>query len=112
MTRYSFGDVVLVPFPFTDLRDIKNRPAVVVSAAAFHREQANVILITVSSKRDALGGIGTMELTSWQQAGLAKPSIVRPVLITLSTGRVLRKLGKLSVQDETALRALLPALLG
>jgi hypothetical protein len=31
-TAYSFGDVVLVPFPFTNQTASKKRPAVVVSA--------------------------------------------------------------------------------
>jgi mRNA interferase MazF len=30
-TAYKFGDVVLVPFPFTDQTATKKRPAVVVS---------------------------------------------------------------------------------
>jgi mRNA interferase MazF len=33
MTAYSFGDVILVPFPFTDQSHAKQRPAVVVRAA-------------------------------------------------------------------------------
>ncbi len=36
-TAYSFGDVVLVPFPFTDQTASKKRPAVVVSADAYHQ---------------------------------------------------------------------------
>ncbi|MFN6463580.1 MAG: type II toxin-antitoxin system PemK/MazF family toxin [Nostoc sp. DedVER02] len=32
MTNYEFGDVVLVPFPFTDQTTTKKRPAVVVSS--------------------------------------------------------------------------------
>lgn len=32
MARYKFGDVVLVPFPFTDQRVIKKRPAVIISS--------------------------------------------------------------------------------
>lgn len=36
MTSYKFGDVVLVPFPFTDQSASKKRPAVVVSSSAYH----------------------------------------------------------------------------
>ena len=32
-SRFDFGDVVLVPFPFTDQSGTKKRPAVVVSIA-------------------------------------------------------------------------------
>ena len=33
--RFGFGDVVLVPFPFTDQTGAKKRPAVVVSSSAY-----------------------------------------------------------------------------
>ena len=33
-TAYQFGDLVLVPFPFTDQTGIKKRPAIVVSSEA------------------------------------------------------------------------------
>jgi len=38
-TGYSFGDVVLVPFPFTDQTGLKKRPAVVVSSTTYHEER-------------------------------------------------------------------------
>lgn len=41
-TSYSFGDILLVPFPFTDQSDIKKRPAVVVSSRAYHRERSEI----------------------------------------------------------------------
>ena len=48
-TGYSFGDIVLVLFPFTDQSGQKQRPAVVVSSAAYHRARPDVILMAVTS---------------------------------------------------------------
>ena len=37
MTSYNFGDVVLVPFPFTDQTTNKKRPAVVISSDVYNQ---------------------------------------------------------------------------
>jgi hypothetical protein len=49
-TAYSFGDVVLVPFPFTDQTASKKRPAVVVSADAYHQRRPDVIVMAVEKE--------------------------------------------------------------
>jgi mRNA interferase MazF len=41
MTRYNFGDIILVPFPFTDQSTLKKRPAVVLSAAAYNNNHGD-----------------------------------------------------------------------
>lgn len=57
-TSYSFGDIVLVPFPFTDQSTTKRRPAVVVSSAAYHRDRADLIIMAVTSQARPAGAIG------------------------------------------------------
>ncbi len=41
---YEFGDVVLVPFPFTSQTTSKRRPAVVVSGRAYSLERPDLVI--------------------------------------------------------------------
>ena len=83
-TGYSFGDIVLVPFPFTDQSTTKRRPAVVVSSAAYHRERADLVIMAVTSQPRPAGGVGEVHVKDWQGAGLIKPSVVKPVITTIA----------------------------
>ncbi len=49
MTDYSFGDIVLVPFPFTDQSTVKKRPAVIVSSNAYNKKKPDIIIMAVTS---------------------------------------------------------------
>ena len=40
---YQFGDVVLVPFPFTEQSAAKQRPGVIVSSLAYHRARIRAL---------------------------------------------------------------------
>ena len=111
-TGSEFGDVVLVPFPFTDQTTSKKRPAVVVSSDAYHRDRPDVILMAVTSQVRPAAGVGEATVQRWKEAGLLKPSALKPLLATVEKELVIRKLGKLVDEDRDALRHSLKAILG
>ena len=46
MTAFEFGDIDLVPFPFTDQSAAKQRPAVVISSEAYHRTRPDLLIMS------------------------------------------------------------------
>lgn len=97
-TPSSFGDVVLVPFPFTDQSSSKKRPAVVVSSGAYHQATLDLIVAAITSQPHG-DRLGEVTIAEWQAAGLLKPSVVKPVLTTLDRRLVLKRLGRLGETD-------------
>ncbi len=78
-TGYSFGDVVLVPFPFTDQTGTKKRPAVIVSSAAYNAARRDVVIMAVTSQARPVGAIGEVQVKDWKGAGLiAQPQVLPP----------------------------------
>ena len=111
-TVYSFGDIVLVPFPFTDQTAAKKRPAIVVSSDAYHRDRRDLIIMAVTSQARPGSAVGESAVEGWQTAGLLKPSVVKPVLATIDRDLILRKLGTLRDDDRRAVQRTLSAILG
>ena len=112
MTGYEFGDVILVPFPFTDQSTSKRRPAVVVSSDAYHGERPDLIILAITSQVRPQASLGEAAVIKWKEAGLLKPSVFKPVVTTLERGLVVRKLGRLEDEDRAALRKVIDEILG
>ncbi|MFI3179915.1 MAG: type II toxin-antitoxin system PemK/MazF family toxin [Methylococcales bacterium] len=112
MTNYNFGDVVIVPFPFSSGMGIKKRPAVVISDQQYQKYRRDMILLAVSSRiRDPLD-YGDIVIQDWQEAGLLKPSILKPLVFTFEQSSVLTQLGRLTSTDKMQLDKLLKNIIG
>jgi mRNA interferase MazF len=107
MTTYKFGDVILVPFPFTDGTSSKKRLAIVISSDSYDRSKPDIILIAVTSQVNAALQFGEVLVNDWSAAGLLKPSVIKPVIATVEKNLVIRKLGKLQSPDLEALENIL-----
>lgn len=112
MTGYEFGDIVLVPFPFTDQSTTKRRPAVVISSQAYHRQRPDLIIMAVTSQPLTPEAVGEVAVQDWRGAGLLKPSVLKPVLTTMDQTLILKKLGQLTTPDQARLRHALAQILG
>ncbi len=109
---YQFGEVVLVPFPFSNQTASKKRPAVIVSSAAYHDNRADLLIMAITSQAHTTLDFATFSVVDWQAAGLLKPSFAKPVLTTLEQMLVIRRMGHLSPGDQHSLRQMLTQILG
>jgi len=109
---FEFGDVVLAPFPFTNQAAFKQRPAVVVSSRAYNTARPDVVIMPITSQIGSGSGLGEMTISEWQRANLLKPSAIKPLFATLEQRLIIRPLGILQVQDQSALRAAIAAVIG
>lgn len=88
------GDIVLIPFPFTDLSGAKNRPAVILASG---KNDITVAFITSQVQRQENHDV---KIEASFLNGLKRDSLVRlEKLATLDRGLAIGKLGTLS-QDE------------
>ena len=105
MISFEFGDIILVPFPFTDQSTSKKRPAVVISSKAYNIERPDLIIMAVTSQIKPASIIGEVIIQDWQAAGLLKPSAIKPVITTIEKPLIIKTMGQLKEDDQKALKA-------
>lgn len=107
----DWGDVVVVPFPFTDLSISKRRPALVLSNEAFNfaNQHSILVMITTAAKSSWPSDI---QITDLAIIGLPRRSFLRWKVFTLPNGLIQKKLGKLAISDRATISASQTAILG
>jgi len=104
-------DVVVVPFPFANLRTQKRRPALVVSAPRDFGDLSGhsvLAMITSAGHQPWPLDVPISDLTA---AGLPAPSLGRMKLFTIDDRLVERRVGSLAAADATAVADALRVLL-
>ena len=90
MEKSVAGDVVVVPFPFSDLSSTKKRPTLVVAAL----EGDDNILCQITTQTTMDNYSITLEAKDFQLGKLSVPSLVRPnKLFTTDQSLILYKAG-------------------
>jgi mRNA interferase MazF len=94
-----------VPFPFTDRRNSKRRPALALSTEEFSAASGHTLLAMITSAKNPPWPLD-VPLES-HHAVLSAPSKVRMKLFTLDNRLILRVVGALAGNDRSAVRAAL-----
>lgn len=111
MTNCERGDIILVPFPFSDQTTTKKRPAVVISSDGYNENSPDIIIMAITSRTEQTFNIDERFIEKWQNAGLLRPSTMKPVISTIEKSLILKKLGRLSPRDLTSMDKVLRKLI-
>lgn len=108
MARFVKGDVVVVPFPFSDLTQSKRRPALVLA----NLDGDDVILCQITSQSIRDRYAVAIDNSDFESGSLKQRSNIRPNrLFTADSGIILYRAGRLSTdQFDIAIDAIVAIL--
>jgi mRNA interferase MazF len=93
MEEFVKGQIVVIPFPFSDLSDFKKRPAVVVTSL----EGNNLILAQITSKQRTPKYSLSVKIDDFENGSLYIDSFVNcDKIFTLDKSIILNSVGKLN----------------
>ncbi len=95
MATFSPGDVVKVPFPYTDKATRQSRPALVVSAPDL-QQRHNLIWVVMITSAENRGWSSDVAISALSRAGLPAPSVIRTAKIATIDASDATRLGTIS----------------
>ena len=94
-TTIKQWDVVVVPFPYSDKRAEKRRPALVMSSDKFNKE-TGLLWVAMITSTPNIGWHGDVEIPVAGKSGLTSLSIIRNAkLATIERDHVVRVIGRI-----------------
>jgi mRNA interferase MazF len=111
MSYYRSWDVVVVPFPFTDQKTNKVRPAVIVSTDTLRQRNGKYIVAMITNASNA-AQYGDVSISELNTSGLPIASVVRASkLAVIEDADVHKRVGTLPTADRRLVAAQLQAYL-
>jgi mRNA interferase MazF len=101
------GEVVVIPFPFSDLSDVKNRPAVIL----IDQPGPDVVLAAITSTGNDPNAI-TLDNSDFQSGNLNHPSFIHPTkLFTCARSQINRTVGSITERKRNEVTSRIVALI-
>ncbi|MBK8550453.1 MAG: type II toxin-antitoxin system PemK/MazF family toxin [Ignavibacteria bacterium] len=104
--HYNKWDIILVPFPFTDLSAYKRRPSLIISPEEYNQND-DLVIDFITSHITSEKRTGDYNILNWNESGLPKPGIIRMKFSTISKSIEIKKIGVLSEKDALEFNTML-----
>ena len=92
-------EIVLIPFPYSNLLTIKKRPVFIISNSKYNSNNNDIICCAITSSEKQMKHGVIIESLDLEQGSLDYKSIVKPTKIfTILQERLIKKLGKLNIE--------------
>ena len=109
---FEYGEILLIPIPFTDLSSHKRRPVVVISNDKYNGESENIIVVAMTSNPTLNAHTFTVNPSELESGTLNRPGQIRADKIyTLAQSIVVKKFGKLKPVVSAKIRTLVIGLI-
>ena len=95
MASFKRGDVIKVPFPYTDRATRQHRPALVVSSAQLEDAHGLLWVLMITSAENR-GWAGDVAIADLETAGLPAASVIRTAKIATIEAADGAQLGRIS----------------
>lgn len=111
---FDLYEIVKVPFPFTDKKATKVRPALILSSAKHFNAQIGMSLMAMITSEKPHQDLWPADIIieDLKSTGLSSPSIVRFKLFTLDHRLIIGRLGHLAEDDRKRVKNKLKEILG
>ena len=97
------GEVVVVPFPFTDGPQTKPRPALILSSLPFNHQTGHTLMAMITSQHSICWDAFDVPF-DWSAVGLHSECKIRMKLFTIDNRLIRNSIGLLNAADWTAVQ--------
>ena len=95
--KYKQGDIVIVPFPFSNLSSIKQRPVLIISKTSYNDNSEDLITCGLTSNLNNTKNSVLIENVNLEEGEIPRKSIIKvDKLFTINKSIVKRKLGRVN----------------
>ncbi|WLR52491.1 type II toxin-antitoxin system PemK/MazF family toxin [Bacillus tianshenii] len=102
---YKQGDIVLIPVPFSDLSNRKQRPVLVISNDDYNYATDDILVVAITSQLKDLDYSVVIEQKNLDEGTLKVTSAVRADKVyTLSKGIIRKRFGKVNTDVLNSVR--------